>query len=319
MLRALDPFLVFDSYESRPNGGGSVSWHRGFPAHPHAGFDELRYITAGRLRHTDSCGNDAHTEAGGLQVLRTGTGIAHEERPDRRHLVFSGFQVWLNAPQRRKRVEVPVHWVIPAADFANLSIADTILGPRTGLSCHTRAGDRDDATPTSPPPRGWVKVISTAVRGSLSPLSDFFRDPPLTWLHVVIGCAGGHVLTYRTTEVGMTSPNQPRAHVVLYVMHGELLVGDPLQGDDAADAVGRGEFAAAGDGDVVHMWPSCPAQSTSVEFLLLSAPRLMEPAVVGHGFVGTTPAEVAHLNEAFVRGEFLQQCGGGGNAPRQEL
>jgi redox-sensitive bicupin YhaK (pirin superfamily) len=51
----------------------------GFPAHPHRDMEIVTYVRKGAITHEDSLGNRGRTEAGDVQVMSAGTGIAHSE------------------------------------------------------------------------------------------------------------------------------------------------------------------------------------------------------------------------------------------------
>ncbi|ANY73024.1 pirin family protein [Paenibacillus ihbetae] len=61
--------------------------------HPHQGFEIVTYMIQGTAVHQDSQGLRGETGAGGLQLMRAGSGLTHEEHytgPD-----AEGFQIWL--------------------------------------------------------------------------------------------------------------------------------------------------------------------------------------------------------------------------------
>ena len=51
----------------------------GFPAHPHADMEIITYVRTGAITHQDSMGNKGRTEAGDVQVMSAGSGVAHAE------------------------------------------------------------------------------------------------------------------------------------------------------------------------------------------------------------------------------------------------
>jgi redox-sensitive bicupin YhaK (pirin superfamily) len=51
----------------------------GFPRHPHSDMEIITYVRKGAITHEDSLGNKGRTEAGDVQVMSAGTGIAHSE------------------------------------------------------------------------------------------------------------------------------------------------------------------------------------------------------------------------------------------------
>lgn len=62
------------------------------PAHPHHAFEIITYVIKGKAEHGDSLGTKSVVDAGGVQVMQTGSGVYHEERfigPD-----MEGFQIW---------------------------------------------------------------------------------------------------------------------------------------------------------------------------------------------------------------------------------
>mmetsp|Transcript_105324 Transcript_105324/g.339353 ORF Transcript_105324/g.339353 Transcript_105324/m.339353 type:complete len:375 (-) Transcript_105324:562-1686(-) len=108
----VDPFLMCDEWGRSLKKMGEASVDPGAPDvagerhanwHPHRGFDILSYVKEGRGRHADSLGNKATVRPGGLQWMRTGSGVEHAEgggTPEgaNKH----GFQIWINLPAELK-------------------------------------------------------------------------------------------------------------------------------------------------------------------------------------------------------------------------
>lgn len=67
----------------------------GFSEHAHADMDILTMVLSGRIRHSDTLGNEAEIAAGELQLMSAGSGIRHAEMnasgSDAAHLL----QIWL--------------------------------------------------------------------------------------------------------------------------------------------------------------------------------------------------------------------------------
>ncbi|SDD83905.1 hypothetical protein SAMN02799630_04200 [Paenibacillus sp. UNCCL117] len=61
------------------------------PLHPHRGFEILSYLLAGSVHHWDTLGNERSIQAGGLQLMQTGSGVQHAEKYGEK---TSGFQIW---------------------------------------------------------------------------------------------------------------------------------------------------------------------------------------------------------------------------------
>ncbi|AGE25671.1 pirin family protein [Pseudomonas poae] len=51
----------------------------GFPQHSHRDMEIITYVREGAISHADNLGNKGRTEAGDVQVMSAGTGIAHSE------------------------------------------------------------------------------------------------------------------------------------------------------------------------------------------------------------------------------------------------
>ena len=97
-LRHLDPFILLDRFHSDEPG----AYIRGFPDHPHRGFETVTVMLSGRVRHRDSRGNHGLITGGGAQWMTAGRGIVHSEMPEQVEGFMSGFQLWVNLPAREK-------------------------------------------------------------------------------------------------------------------------------------------------------------------------------------------------------------------------
>jgi len=97
-LDYLDPFLLFDHFGS-DNADDFIA---GFPLHPHRGIETVTYMLAGRVDHRDSIGHSGSIGAGDIQWMTAGSGILHEEMPQRQGGRLAGFQLWVNLPAKLK-------------------------------------------------------------------------------------------------------------------------------------------------------------------------------------------------------------------------
>ncbi len=66
----------------------------GFPPHPHRDMEIITYVRKGAITHKDNLGNHGRTEAGDVQVMSAGTGIAHSEY-NMEDEVTQIFQIWI--------------------------------------------------------------------------------------------------------------------------------------------------------------------------------------------------------------------------------
>jgi len=66
----------------------------GFPKHPHHDMEIITYVREGAITHEDNLGNKGRTEAGDVQVMSAGTGIAHSEY-NMESTPTRIFQIWI--------------------------------------------------------------------------------------------------------------------------------------------------------------------------------------------------------------------------------
>ncbi len=66
----------------------------GFPQHPHRDMEIITYVREGAISHQDNLGNKGRTEAGDVQVMSAGTGIAHSEY-NLESTATRIFQIWI--------------------------------------------------------------------------------------------------------------------------------------------------------------------------------------------------------------------------------
>ncbi len=111
----VEPFIFMDQ------GGPLTVPYRadaGVPEHPHAGLSTFTYLMAGSGYHRDSAGNEQIIETGDIALMTAGSGITHEERPNRtdnsptRDVYF--LQMWLALHDDREDM-APVFEHHPAA------------------------------------------------------------------------------------------------------------------------------------------------------------------------------------------------------------
>jgi len=101
-LDAKHHFSFADYYDPSRMGWGSLRvWNddtiqpgTGFPPHPHRNMEIITYVRKGAITHEDSLGNRGRTEAGDVQVMSAGSGIAHSEYnlEDEETQIF---QIWI--------------------------------------------------------------------------------------------------------------------------------------------------------------------------------------------------------------------------------
>ncbi|OQP62267.1 pirin family protein [Niastella populi] len=121
---AVGPFVFLDYLA--PQSGNQTGKETGTGAHPHRGIATLSYILHGEDHHFDSAGNVAKVNSGGIQWMKAGNGIIHDETlvPDPNNGIdlTQGFQFWINLPGKNK-TETPGYMAIQAADVPQKPLA----------------------------------------------------------------------------------------------------------------------------------------------------------------------------------------------------
>jgi redox-sensitive bicupin YhaK (pirin superfamily) len=97
----LDPFLLLDHFGS----DNPQDYIKGFPWHPHRGMETVTYIWTGEVEHGDSMGNKGVIKSGDVQWMTAGSGIIHQEMPQKYDGLMQGFKLWVNLPAKKKMVD----------------------------------------------------------------------------------------------------------------------------------------------------------------------------------------------------------------------
>ena len=97
----LDPFLLLDHFGS----DNPKDYIKGFPWHPHRGMETVTYMWTGEVEHGDSMGNKGVIKSGDLQWMTSGSGIIHQEMPQKYEGLMQGFQLWVNLPAKKKMID----------------------------------------------------------------------------------------------------------------------------------------------------------------------------------------------------------------------
>lgn len=102
-----DPFVLWDHFD--------IAAGRGFPEHPHRGFEAITYMFDGGMNHKDNLGNESFVTQGGAQRFTAGSGLLHSEMPAESGKSM-GIQLWINLPQRLKKIS-PDYQQVDSAEF----------------------------------------------------------------------------------------------------------------------------------------------------------------------------------------------------------
>jgi redox-sensitive bicupin YhaK (pirin superfamily) len=198
LISRFDPFLLLDDIHStKPE-----DYVAGFPWHPHRGIETVTYVIRGEVDHGDSIGNSGAIGTGDVQWMTAGSGIVHQEMPQRFPGDMRGLQLWVNLPASHKMMS-PRYRDVPAATIPECQLDDGIT----------------------------VKVVAGRVNGCEGPVTDIVRAPEYLDVTVSPGgsfthpTVGSHtVFAYVLEGEGQFSPEPTSAteanHVVLFG-HGE--------------------------------------------------------------------------------------------------
>ena len=96
----LDPFLLLDHFGS----DNPKDYIKGFPWHPHRGMETVTYMWTGEVEHGDSMGNKGVIKSGDIQWMTAGSGVIHQEMPQKYDGMMQGFQLWVNLPSKKKMI-----------------------------------------------------------------------------------------------------------------------------------------------------------------------------------------------------------------------
>ncbi len=142
--KKLDPFLLLDDFGS----DNPDDYLAGFPWHPHRGIETITYMLSGRVKHEDSLGNAGIIETGDVQWMTAGSGIVHQEMPEKSKGLMAGFQLWANLPSSHKMID-PRYRDVKKEDIPVVTVNDNIE----------------------------VKIICGEVEGVKGPVQDIITDP----------------------------------------------------------------------------------------------------------------------------------------------
>ncbi|MFK5913069.1 MAG: pirin family protein [Woeseiaceae bacterium] len=126
-----DPFVLWDHFDIGPD--------RGFPDHPHRGFEAITYMFKGGMNHKDNLGNESFVTAGGAQRFTAGKGLVHSEMPAEDDN-SNGIQLWINLPKKLKQIE-PSYQQVNEDEFPVLEVGGAqvkiLVGESSPLKLNT--------------------------------------------------------------------------------------------------------------------------------------------------------------------------------------
>jgi redox-sensitive bicupin YhaK (pirin superfamily) len=267
----LDPFLLLDNFGST----NPADYLRGFPWHPHRGMETVTYMLSGVTEHEDSLGNKGAIRPGEVQWMSAGSGILHQEMPQRTDGLLSGFQLWINLP-RSKKMETPAYRGVTAG------MIPTVKG--------------DDGS--------VVKVIAGKHGGEVGPVKGIPVDP--TYLDVAVRPNETFELPVRAADTAFAQLIQGHAHFdpqgapTIAAGEGPLYARPTSPADDCL--FGPGETAVFGQGDVVQV----KAGEDGARFIFAAGKPLHEPVAWYGPIVMNTREEILRAVRDLDEGTFIR-------------
>jgi redox-sensitive bicupin YhaK (pirin superfamily) len=149
---AIGPFVFLDHLAPVKHPIDKPKSKAGTGAHPHRGIATLTYILNGEDEHLDSRGHYAKIFSGGIQWMKAGNGIIHDEtiNPDSQtgNPLMHGFQFWINLPAKVKK-EDPEYLSVNANEIPQMQLSEN---------------------------SGWLKVIVGAYEKLVSKIPNYSKQ-----------------------------------------------------------------------------------------------------------------------------------------------
>jgi len=124
-LSQLDPFLFLNHHGPQiyPKNNGGLP----FGPHPHRGFETVTFILDGDLQHQDSGGYTSVIEKDGVQWMRAGSGLIHNESSSPKFLKNGGnfecLQLWVNL-RAKDKMTAPVYKGLQDPEIPKVTVDD---------------------------------------------------------------------------------------------------------------------------------------------------------------------------------------------------
>lgn len=177
---AVGPFVFLDHIAPKIQTTINKS---GTGPHPHRGIATLSYIISGEDEHFDSAGNHAKVHSGGIQWMKAGNGIIHDETLNydskTETKLIHGFQFWINLPSKIK-AEKP--------EYINIE--------GTNVPCKIL-----------PKKNGWIKVIAGNYE-DLNSVIPNYSEQFIYHIHLEAGAVFSITIADKL-EVAAFLPTQP--------------------------------------------------------------------------------------------------------------
>ncbi|WP_210490150.1 pirin family protein [Rufibacter aurantiacus] len=160
--QAVGPFVFLDHIAPKQHNADAPRMETGTGAHPHRGIATLTYLLHGEAEHFDSAGHHARVTSGGIQWMKAGNGVIHDENlnpdPGEATGLTHALQFWINLPAQHK-AEAPAYLAVQAQEVPQKPLAED---------------------------KGWIKVIAGSYEELTSPIPSY-SEQFLYHLHLEAG------------------------------------------------------------------------------------------------------------------------------------
>lgn len=143
-LQTVGSFFFLDHFYEREIVPQELAINSGTGAHPHRGITTVTYVIKGENEHTDSLGHSAVVKSGGMQWMKAGRGIVHDEGSPEDFLRRGGalhmMQFWVLLGEN-EREDAPQYLPRADAEIPHLKIDDagSILKILIGAFCASKS------------------------------------------------------------------------------------------------------------------------------------------------------------------------------------
>jgi hypothetical protein len=256
-ISEFDPFLLLDEMGPMNIKPGK---QKGFPNHPHRGFETVTYLLDGKFEHKDSQGHAGTISAGDVQWMTAGSGVIHSEMPEKEFSKkggkLHGFQLWVNLPKSSKMMK-PRYQDIPSSKIPTGTTKDSNVS---------------------------VKVIAGESLGAKAIINTI---TPIMYLHFKL--EPGSVIVQPVSE---------EYNVFVYVIKGKG-VFEQRDNDEVNQIIDKGNLVIFDkDGKEVYIQATKDSKDP-LELLLIGGIPLREPIARYGPFVMNTQQEIYQAIEDY--------------------
>lgn len=264
-ISEFDPFLLLDEIGPIEIPRGTT---KGFPEHPHRGFETVTYMLEGFFEHRDSQGHSGIIGTGDVQWMTAGSGVIHSEMPEKKFSKtggkLHGFQLWVNLPKSNKMMK-PRYQEIPKHNIPKVTSKDG------NITVKVIAGES----------LGKKAVINTVI--------------PIIYLHLKLE-PGSSLL----------QPVPKEYNVFAYIFGGNAKFKQSVADNKIDDKIGKSTlvlFDRNGEGIYIKALEN---SKDPLELLLIGGIPLNEPIARYGPFVMNTKEEIYQAMEDYRNGIFGQ-------------